>query len=681
MTRYSKQVPTLVSNTVSNADELSRWILDWHGIAYIDERHAPGLHVGPSNKAAGIDDGIANNPVFVTTDAVVSQKDGVLKYTEPRCAPERRLLPEDPQRNSLAEELFAYFWHELWRPVGRYVYALILPHRSCTAPMMRRGVPLWERIIVTLFYGLLAKQIAKGLELDKFPPQGELAKIKRVFARVEALLSDGRRYLTGDTVTVADLMFATNAAPVLLPPEFRGSAASLESLPDELRRQVLLFQDSPAGQFALRIFREHRPPLCNQQDLPKEPGLLARMISRVTGALFGRKFWARLFAIGGKVPMLRFGHRVLVNKYELVTDVLERDEDFTIKEINLGKMAKLSVTFFLGMDRSSQHQREFSLTMKMVEKGDLEAIRGIVRKTANAQMELARERGRIDVVTSLGEIVMVRVLREYFGVGGPNEATMVRWLRALFWDLFLNHSDSRDIHQRALQAATELKQHLTGEIESRRRTLLENPKALPDNLLNRMIRAQQEPGNAWLDNDTVRRNISGLIIGALSTNARAIVLVLDELLDRPRALREAVAAARRDDIDTVLHYAFEALRFNPHNPAVIRFAEEAQSVRSGDGKTRTIRAKSKVFAAISPAMFDPERFPSPKRFDPTRDLKLYLHFGHGFHKCFGRHINAIVIPEVCAVVLRRTNLRRGPGRAGRGMYEGPFPTNFVVTFD
>ncbi|MGB1016259.1 MAG: cytochrome P450, partial [Nannocystaceae bacterium] len=463
--------------------------------------------------------------------------------------------------------------------------------------------------------------------------------------------------------------------------EFRGSAARIEELPDELRRQVLAFRETRAGQFATRIFREHRPPLCNQQQLPKEPGLFARMWTRVAGLLFGRKLWVFLFAFGGKrTPMLRFGRQVLVNKHELVTAVLDRDTDFTIEEINRDKMAKLSVSFFLGMDRSAQHEREVSMTRGTVHKGDLDTIRTIVRKAAHTQVELARDFGRIDVVTSLAEVVLVRLVADYFGVTGPSEAAMKRWLRLLFWDMFLNPKDDEEVHQAGLKAASGLEQHLARIITSRRHVLEDTPGILADNLLNRMLRAQREPGNEWLDNDTVRRNISGLIIGALSTNAKAVVLVLDELLDRPEALREAMTAAQQDDIDTVHHYAFEALRFNPHSPGLLRFAEEAQSVCGPDGKSRKIKAKSTVYVGLSPAMFDPDHFPSPKKFDPTRDLKSYLHFGVGLHQCFGRHINAIVIPELCAAVLKLKDVRRGPGRTGRKLYEGPFPTNFVLNF-
>ncbi|MCA9704476.1 MAG: cytochrome P450 [Myxococcales bacterium] len=682
MGHYSKKVPTLVSNTMSNADELSRWILDWNGIQYADQRHAPGLHVGPSNEAAGVADGIANNPVLVTTDAVVSGKDGVLRYMEARCAPDRRLLPEDPQRREQAEELFAYFWRELWRPVGRYVYAKLLPHRACIAPLMTRGVPWSERLIVTAFYGILAGRIAKGLELDAYRPEEVLDRIERVFDRVEQLLSDGRRYLTGDTLTVADMMFATNAAPLVLPPEFRGSIARLEDLPEELRRTVVELQGRGAGQFALRIYRDHRPPLCDQDGLPKEPGLLAKLRARIAGPWLGRALWAWIYAYAGRMlPVLTIGRTAVVNEYALVTRVLDQDRDFTIAEINADNMASLSVPFFLGMDRSPEHDREFSMTTGVVQPGDLERIRALVRRIAREQIELAREFRRIDVVTSLAEVVMVRVLRDYLGVRGPTEAAMKRWMRVLFWDLFVNPGRDEAVHRAALEAAEQLRLHLEGLIAERRRVLDGRPEAGPDNLLDRMILRRREPGYEWLDDDAVRRNISGLIIGALPTNSKAIVLVLDELLDRPEELLRAKEAAARGDVETVHHFAYEALRFNPHNPVIARFSPAAQLLRDSDGRTHAIKAGSTVLVGLSAAMFDPSHYPDPERFDPGRALGSYLHFGRGYHECFGRHINAIVISEVTAAVLELDDLRRAPGRAGRVIYEGPFPNNFLLTFD
>lgn len=680
MKNYTKKVPTLVSNTVSNADELSRWILDLNGIQYIDQRHSPGLHIKPSNKAAGVKKGMANNPVLVSTDAVVCKKDGVLNYLEIRCASDRRLYPGDPQRKARAEELFEYFWRNLWRPVGRYFYAHILPYKKYTAPLMKEKVPVKEKFIVNFFYKLLAKAIAKGLKLEEYPPEEELKKIKKVFAKVEDLLSDGRRYLTGDTLTAADMMFAVNAAPITLPPEFGGALAKIENLPDELREQIIEFQNTKAGQFALRIYREHRPAPCDQSRLPKEPSFLSRLKKDITKFFFGKKFRVRLYRWLNKKTVLKLGKKVVVGKHQLVTKLLDRNEEFTIKEINEQKMAALDITFFLGMDKSVQHDREKKMARSVVEKDDMHKIQKFVRQEAQKQTELAQEFKKIDVVNSLTKVVMIRLISSYFGVSGPNEETMKRWLQIFFHDLFLNLGNNKKIHQKALKAADELKNYLEHLIAERKYLMKNDPAKFESNLLNRMLCQQKQGKYEWLDNDTIRRNISGLIVGALSTSSKAIVLILDELFRRPEQLNTAIEAASRDDTETVHQYAYEALRFNPHNPVVLRFAETDQKLEMGE-KTYIIKAKSKIYAGISPAMFDPAFFPKPKEFNPSRSLKSYMHFGYGLHECYGVYMNAIIIPEILASVLRLKNIRRASGRAGKILYEGPFPHNFLIEFD
>lgn len=677
---YNKKVPKLISNTVSNADELSRWILDLHGIQYIDERHAPGLHIKPCNKAIGnINDNIANNPVLLTTDAVAYKKDGVLKYTEFRVPLDKRLYPQDETRKKEAEELFEYFWHNLWRPVGRYVYANILPYKKYTAPLMKEKVPFKEKIIVNLFYKFLAKAIAKGLELEKpeYAPDKQLEKIKEIFDKVENILSDGRKYLTGDTFTPADMMFATNVAPVILPPNFGGAIAKIQNLPDNLRKQIEEFRQRPAGQFAIRMYEEHRPPLCDQSKLLKEPSRLSLFFKSIQNSFFGRKFKLKVFTWLGKKTVLKFGKNVLVARHVLMKEVLDRNEDFTIKEINAVKMQKLYVPFFLGMDKSPQHDREVNFTRGVVKKTDIDFIRSFIKKEAKHQIQLAQEFQKIDIVSSYARVIMTRFVEAYFGVTNPHESTMQTWMRDCFYDLFLNLGNNEKIHQKAVDSATDLRAYLENLITERQKIFVDKPDSLEDNLLNRMIIQSHKEGFDWVDNDTIRRNISGLIIGALDTTSKSVVLVLDELFHRPKVLVGAMQKAQENDIQAIHQYSYEALRFNPHNPVVLRFNEEVQTI----GRKYKIKAKRKIFAGITPAMFDKNYFPEPKKFKVDRDLKKYINFGYGMHECYGTYINAITIPELVMAILQLKELKRGKGRVGKILMDGPFPNNFVVRFE
>jgi glutathione S-transferase len=75
---------------------------------------------------------------------------------------------------------------------------------------------------------------------------------------MDATLADGRPYLVGDTFSVADLTFASLAAPLLLPPQYGGSLPHIDDVHVDMRRTVLDFRATRAGRFALAMYEKHR---------------------------------------------------------------------------------------------------------------------------------------------------------------------------------------------------------------------------------------------------------------------------------------------------------------------------------------------------------------------------------------------------------------------------------------
>ena len=236
-------------------------------------------------------------------------------------------------------------------------------------------------------------------------------------------------------------------------------------------------------------------------------------------------------------------------------------------------------------------------------------------------------------------------------------------------------------HKLAVDSSLERKAWILELIEDRKQQLKDG-KQLDDNILNRLLLMQQEPGNAWFDDDAVQRNVGGLLTGILETTNKSVVFVLDELLNRPDILKGAIKTAQERDMKKMYGYVSEALRFNPVQPGVIRYAETTQTLKGKGTKAYTIPAKTKVFALTAAAMFDPAAFPDPKTFNAER-TSTYMNYGYGLHECYGKYINAVTISELVAAVLRLNNVRRGQGRAGMktGLQQGSFPTNFVVEFD
>ena len=384
-----------------------------------------------------------------------------------------------------------------------------------------------------------------------------------------------------------------------------------------------------------------------------------------------------LFAVLRRwAPLLRVGSRVVVSRHADVVEVLNRDEDFTISQVNGPSIDRINGPFILGMDRGPEYDRDHAALRACARREDAERVRQMAREASVRAIDAARPQRRIEAVQRLTRSVPAEIVQCYFGFMGPDRPTLERWLRNLFQDAFANPLNDPFVRQAALQSAAELKAWALPEIARRRN---EGTGHDDDDVMARMIALW--PAHPYADDDWVRRNIAGLIVGAVDTISRFSILAIDELLRRPRELRGAQAAALEGDLDRVRQYAWEAVRFNPHTPLMARRCSRDAVVAKGTRRERTIRAGTSMAIGTLSAMFDPDGFPDPKRFRIDRDIRSYLHFGWGMHQCFGLGINMVVIPEITAALLRLPRLRRAPGAAGRVQLDGPFHERLVLEFD
>lgn len=371
-------------------------------------------------------------------------------------------------------------------------------------------------------------------------------------------------------------------------------------------------------------------------------------------------------------PVLTIGGRVVVSRHADVVDVLRRDEEFTVAESNAPTMVRWNGPFFLGMDRGERYDRESGALRRAAPATDVNRVRDLVATSAGELIASARPSGRVDVVGEFARVAAVRTVARYYGVPGPDEVTMMRWMRALFDAVFLDNG--KRANRAAELTVAEFRPYLEGLI-SRRRAAVEAGEPVPDDVLTRMVSMRAD--EPWLDDDAVRRCIGGVIVGAVDTTSKAVAQVVDELLRRPMALDGARQAALAGDLDRVRGYAWEALRFLPHAPLLQRSSRGAPV----GGRARPVPAGKVVLVSVLSAMFDPAGFPQPRAFRPDRPEEGYLHFGHGMHTCFGRAVNRVQIPALVAAVLALPGLRRAPGGEGRLVFDGPFPDRLIVEFD
>ena len=75
---------------------------------------------------------------------------------------------------------------------------------------------------------------------------------------VSDVLADGRRFLCGGRLTLADLAFATSGAPMVLARGYGGHLPPFEACPPEMQAVIGPLRDRPAGRFIQRLYDDYR---------------------------------------------------------------------------------------------------------------------------------------------------------------------------------------------------------------------------------------------------------------------------------------------------------------------------------------------------------------------------------------------------------------------------------------
>ncbi|MDV7143985.1 cytochrome P450 [Tropicimonas sp. TH_r6] len=574
-----------------------------------------------------------------------------LRGLDAKCRPGDKVLGETAAERDRAEEWVELFYDKLFWPAVQVYYHFMLEHRETVTRYALDRAPNYQKFIVRNAFGLWQKAMIKGIGLEDFSLQAALDSISTVFDAVETESAEAG-FLGGATPGDLDIIFAALAGPLVLPAEFAAPLPAIEELPEGYREVVSRMRDRRAGILALETYRLARPTPQPPMKRERSRGGLANRLTESRAALW----LARALARRRSTILLR--GTVLAVNWQSVTEMLERDSDFIIGPINAPRINGVSGPFILSMDRGDPDlfpQRE--AVYSALRQTGAGAARDILDREARALLEEARGRnGRIDVINGYARPIAARTAAEIFGISGPSEADLMRVIRSVFHETFLNPGDDPDVQARGRAAGKELMEWFTAEIARRG----DEPGT---DVLGGLIRAQS---SLPLEPEAVPWMAAGLIVGAVDTTATSVANSARVILERPKVLR----AVRRDlDTPAAMHgWCMDALRHRPHNPIILRRTRHATRLAGRD-----IPAGASVIAVTLAAMQDASVFAYPGRLLPQREMCRYLHFGHGLHVCAGRDINAVQIPALVAHLLRA-----GGDKIVSTAARGPFPDELVV---
>ena len=236
----------LITIPISHYCEKARWALDRAGIPYREERHVQGPSRIYSKRAGGS----GTTPVLITDDGLsLTESEDIVAYADPS------LRQDDPE----VRRITRWLDENLGKPDRRLIYAHMLPHRELLMSFNNTGVPAWEAATFKVFWAAVYPWANKQLGLKPGTKERDETLTWHAFDAVGEWLSDGRPYIMGDAFTAADLTFAALSAPVTAPDGYGTTLPAATLLPDETIAMVARFREHPAGQFALRMYREQRP--------------------------------------------------------------------------------------------------------------------------------------------------------------------------------------------------------------------------------------------------------------------------------------------------------------------------------------------------------------------------------------------------------------------------------------
>jgi glutathione S-transferase len=255
MTPSNGEQRILVTIPISHFCEKARWALDRAGVDYVEKRHIQLVHRFAVKRAGGG----TTAPVLRAPEGVYDESSAILRYADEHGPEQQRLYPADVAELAEVVALERSF-DEVLGPQGRlWLYHEVFKDARRFSPWNLTGVPAWERRVFPFVLPPAKLVIRRHFGITDATAQAAVTDVDEEFDAVAERLADGRRYLVGGGFSAADLAFAALAAPVVVPPEYGTPLPQPEDLPEDMAAAVLRWRSHPAGQFALRLFREERP--------------------------------------------------------------------------------------------------------------------------------------------------------------------------------------------------------------------------------------------------------------------------------------------------------------------------------------------------------------------------------------------------------------------------------------
>ena len=238
---------TLYTFAMSHYSEKIRWTLDACHFDYKEVVMTPVAHLTPAWRMGG--KGATTLPILRAEKAgggkvLVQDSTAILRWLSRNLGP----LPVLPVEPVLYDEVMSIEdrFDAIGQDVARLLYFTGFDQKEKIIEMWTRHASKGETRFIRLFYPLIKWGFKRRLKITAAQAKRSEQRIQQALAWLEGRLSDGRLFLVGGQLTVADITAASLLAPLAAPKEH-----AVYGTPDYSRRMM------PPG----LAWREDRPGL------------------------------------------------------------------------------------------------------------------------------------------------------------------------------------------------------------------------------------------------------------------------------------------------------------------------------------------------------------------------------------------------------------------------------------
>lgn len=235
---------------ISHYVEKVRWAMDYCGIEYREAQWTPMYSIPRAHLKAG-----GRTLPFIEVGKETVQDSTEILHWLYAHRPPFAVMPADQAQRREAMEI-----EELVDSVGfdiiRYMYATLVDYPDDLVALWGWSATPLTRFGLRASWPLTAYLMRYNIGFTHADQAKGNARIDKVMEALDAKLSDGREFLVGDRLSIADISATSILAPILMPPKH--PLYSCDTFVDRLAVHAKQFEHHPSYHWMRSVYDRYR---------------------------------------------------------------------------------------------------------------------------------------------------------------------------------------------------------------------------------------------------------------------------------------------------------------------------------------------------------------------------------------------------------------------------------------